>query len=189
MRSACYVHLNPVIFSHFKLYWWRIKNLEALIVSFSPSSRFFVSPECTRQGLFSGTVNLRSSLIVRDNVPHIYKRTDEIFSFLDSTQKDKGIWTEQQEALPPNLFCCQRLRECNFDVSLSFPHSQRIYWLSSCYGVVLHSNKELLYLEQLPHFVSLRDFSRGWNNWCEEGKHRVLVAKLPDNRALAKSIR
>jgi phosphate starvation-inducible membrane PsiE len=50
--------------------------------------------------LFSNTLNLCSSLYVRDQVPHSYKTTDKItvsyiliFEFLDSRREDKRFWT------------------------------------------------------------------------------------------------
>jgi hypothetical protein len=51
--------------------------------------------------LFSGTINLCSSLNVRDQVLHPYKTTGRImvlyiltFTFLDSRREDRRVWDE-----------------------------------------------------------------------------------------------
>jgi phosphate starvation-inducible membrane PsiE len=74
--------------------------MKLLIMQFSPTSCHF-GPNILLSILFSNTLNLCSSLNVRDKVSHPYRTTGKIIVFyiviitiLDSREEDKRFWTE-----------------------------------------------------------------------------------------------
>jgi hypothetical protein len=77
--------------------------MKILIMKFSPVSSHFIplGPDIVLNILFSNTINLYSSVNVRDQVSHPYKTTGKIidlyiliFTFLGSRREDKRFWTE-----------------------------------------------------------------------------------------------
>jgi hypothetical protein len=67
----------------------------------SPVTSALFGPNILLTTLFSNTISLWSSLNVGDQVSHPYKTTGRItvlriliFTFLDSSRKDKRLWTE-----------------------------------------------------------------------------------------------
>jgi hypothetical protein len=78
----------------------------------SPVTSSLIGPNILLRTLFSNTVSLCCSPNVRDQVSHPYKTTGRImvlyiltFTFLDSRQEDKRLWTvlHHQEWLPSIL--------------------------------------------------------------------------------------
>jgi hypothetical protein len=67
------------------------------------------------------------------------------FTFLNSRQEDKRIWTEWQQAFP-DFSLLLILRACSFDLLVLFPdiwtlpHQQTICSLSLCYTFALSSD-------------------------------------------------
>jgi hypothetical protein len=85
--------------------------------------------------LFSDTVNLYSSLSVRDQVSHPCKTTKLWLCFsLQVLREETGRQDFEQNGSKhsPNLICSLFLHECNFDLVVSFPN----IWISLRSSVV-----------------------------------------------------
>jgi hypothetical protein len=90
------------------IYWW-VQIMKFLTVQLPPFPRHItlLGPDILLKTLFSDTLNLCSSLSVRDQVSHPHKTSGRImvlyiltFTFLDSRRDDKRLWTECYQAFP-----------------------------------------------------------------------------------------
>jgi len=81
--------------------------MKLLIMQFSSAFRYFLlDPYILLRTLFSDTLNLCSSLCVRDQVSYPYETTGKIlvlyilvFKSSDRRNEDKRLWTEWQQEL------------------------------------------------------------------------------------------
>jgi hypothetical protein len=90
VRALYHGHLHPLWLDHSNYVWRRVQVMTLLIMQ-SPITSSLLGPNILLSTLFSNTLNLCSSLNVRDQVSHPYRTTGKIivlyiliFMFLDS---------------------------------------------------------------------------------------------------------
>jgi hypothetical protein len=66
---------HPPRFDHSNNFWWKVQTMQLLMMQFFPVSvtSSLLGPNIPLSALFSNTLNLRSSLNVREQVSHLYK--------------------------------------------------------------------------------------------------------------------
>jgi hypothetical protein len=105
---GCYIPCpsHPPWFNNSNNIWWRVQSMELLIIKFSLTSCYLtrLGPNILLSTLFSNSLNLCSSLSVKDQVCYPYKTVKIIvfyiliFTFLDSWREDKTFWTAWHQA-------------------------------------------------------------------------------------------
>jgi hypothetical protein len=106
MRASCLTHLILLDLIYLRISAEEYKIWSSSLCTFLHSrvTSSPYGPNILLKTLFSNILSLCSSLNVRDQILHSY-RTGRImvlyiltFTFLDSRQKDKRLWTEWQQA-------------------------------------------------------------------------------------------
>ena len=114
LRATYTTHLILVDLISLTIFGEQFKSLSFSLCSFhqTPATSSLLAPNIHLSTLFSITLNLCSSLIVRDKVSHTYKTTGKstVLYVLSSrsqiciTQGGKRLWTQRWQRLPEFKF-------------------------------------------------------------------------------------